>query len=733
MLIETRSLTLIHGREPLLRDLDWGVAEGERWALIGPNGSGKSTLLAALSGKLAANSTGTVRRAPGVWASLVTQGEGVTHLSITATLRDLALEACAPLLQLAAAVEGHARTLEQDSSAAALEAYGGWQALFEERGGFDLDARLASHLGQLGLAHAASHPAHRASGGERRRARLAGALSSGAELLLLDEPTNHLDLATRDALAERLLRRPGALVFASHDRAWIDRVATHVLLLEGGRARPFRGGYRQLQAQLAATAHTQARAERQRQARSEALQKMAEELQRHGHRTAQVRRKRALRELHALPSAATPPPPAPQLALVAKRSAGLVAQFHHLRIAGVIDIGQLTLHAGERLAIVGASGIGKTTLLQLLAGERASDDPRSASWWRPGVALWHADQHRRGIPDDLTPLAALSAWVGPAQASGLLAQVRLANDAWERPTASLSGGERARAGLALLMAREPEVVLLDEPTNDLDVPLIKALEDALDASHATLVVASHDERLIERLGAEVISLEGGDLVRWRGGIGGWRRRQRRLEADLDLTPSTAAVGSEEPEAPDWDAELARAEAVLLDPLRWGGRERERWLERRRVAEEGMLEDWEKVHPHAAPPYRTREGGWRIWGEPTPAGMRVWLEEDAPGESLTLHLQRSEIGLVGHLQLATALDRALTRAAEAALVRGAARLAFYHHPLAAVQIAGAHAPSDFAPLSRGWWVWRRAAMELSEGWRSPPNAARRRRRRRGRVG
>jgi ATPase subunit of ABC transporter with duplicated ATPase domains len=735
MLIEIRSLTLSHGREPLLRDLDWGIAAGERWALVGANGSGKSSLLAALAGKLPSPSSGTLRRAPGVWTSLVAQGEGEADLSAATTLRDLALEACAPLLELATEVEARAHALGDAPSGAALEAYGAWQALFEERGGFDLETRLRSNLGQLALADAAHRSARHASGGERRRARLAGALSSGAELLLLDEPTNHLDLPTRDRLAERLLRHPGAVVFASHDRAWIDRVATHVLLLEGGRARPFRGGYAKARVQLAVAAQAQVRAEKQRRARSEALQAMAEELQRQGHRTAQVRRKRALRELQRLPSATTPPPQTPQLALGATRTAGVVAEFHHLRVDGLIDIGHLALHAGERLALVGASGVGKTTLLRLLAGERESDDPRSEHWWRPGVTLWHADQHRRGIPDDATPLAALGAWVSPAQSHALLAQVRLPHDTWERTAASLSGGERARAGLALLMAREPAVVFLDEPTNDLDLPLIEALEQALQSSHTTLVIASHDERLIAGLDAEVVSLERGDLVRWRGGIGGWRRGERRLEADLDLTPDVREGGSEggsEGEV-DWDLERARAEEILLDPLRWGGRERARWLDRRRLAEEGMLAAWAEVHPPAAPPYRTREGGWRIWGEPTAAGMRVWLEGDAPGESLDLRLQPSEVGLIGHLQLTKALDRALTRHAEAALVRGAARLALYHHRVAAVQIAGPHAPVDFVPLGHGWWVWRRDAMEGSEGWGNPPPPSRHRRRRRRRVG
>jgi ATP-binding cassette subfamily F protein 3 len=738
MLIETRSLSLQRNREPLLRDLSWTLAAGERWALVGANGSGKSSFLSVLAGAPGAAgimSSGSVRRAPGVWLSVVAQGEGDDRLPTGATLHDLALSACSPLLALADELERRAAELGPESGAGDLDSYGRLQALFQERGGYELAARIAANLNQLGLAAAEATSAAHASGGERRRARLAGALASGAEVLLLDEPTNHLDLANRDALAERLLRHPGGVVFASHDRAWIDRVATHVLLMEGGRARAVRGGYRQAQAQVAEQSEAQLKAARLRRKRAEALAAMAAELRSQGHRGAQVRRKRAERELQEqqrLPSATPPPTPA-TLVLRSQPEHGTLARFRHLRAEGIIDLESLALRAGERIALVGPSGVGKSTLLRLLAGERPSDDPRSEAWWRPGTALWHVDQHRRGIPDATTPLEALSAWVSDAQARGFLAQVRLPSEAWSRRADALSGGERARAALALLMARAPDVVLLDEPTNDLDLPMIEALEGALQASRATVVVASHDARLIEALGAEVVTLEGGAWVRWRGGLQGWRRGARRLEPDLEGGSAPSPAPAEAPEV-DWDGERQRAEEVLLDPLRWGERERERWLLRRRIAEEAIMQLWQAEHPPAEPPYRTREGGWRVWGEPCEGGMRAWLEDHPPGAGVSLRLLSGLSGRVAHLVREATDDRCLTRAAEAALLRGAARLALYHHAVDAVQIASATAPADFEPLASGWWVWRRAAMERSEGWRTGAPSPRRRRRRRAlRVG
>jgi ATP-binding cassette, subfamily F, member 3 len=766
MLIETRALTLRRGDRELFRDLTLTVQAGERWGLIGPNGAGKSTLLAALAGGdggprgrpggpgVAAPGTylvdGRVRRAPGVWLAAVDQGEGPQGDDPAATLYDLAHAACAPLVELGAELERRAAALGAAPSSDALEAYGAWQALFGQRGGYDLEARLDEALTRIGLPRAAATPAPSASGGERRRARLAGALVSGADVLLLDEPTNHLDLGTRGWLAEQLQRFRGAVVFAAHDRAWIDAVATHVLVLGEGAPRFVRGGWTVARRGADEVRRAEAKSERLRRRREAELEAMAAELRAQGHRRADVRRRRAERELDAL-RAKPRPAPAPQgpaVALAGGAGGGELARFEHLSAGATLVDVALTLRGGDRWALIGPSGSGKSTLLRLLAGEVESDDPRARRWWRPGTSLWHVDQHRRGIPDDATPLAAVTAWVGAGQAEGLLAATRLPRATWSRPAATLSGGERARAGLALLMAREADVLLLDEPTNDLDLPAIEALEAALVATTATLVVATHDARLVEALGAEVATIEAGALVRWRGGLAGWRRGARRLTAGADAEagggvgePSTRASGGIErlPAAapPDEDAvdrERATADAVLTDPLRWGERETMRWRERRRAAEEALLAAWETSAAPPEPPYRTREAGWRVWAEPVDRGLHVWLDGEETLAHATVLIAATPTGRVGHLVVPRADDRALARWAFHALLHGATRLAVYTHAVEAVQVAADHGPGGFEALAPGWWVRRRAAVERDEGWRragptrSDPRRRTRRRRR-----
>jgi ATP-binding cassette subfamily F protein 3 len=740
MLIETRGLTLRRGDRELLSGFDWAVGAGERWALIGPNGVGKSTLLQALAGGAqAAVQDGDVRRAPGAWVASVAQHEGDAAVPAGASLRDLAWAASAPLRELGTELERRAAALGAAPSATQLEAYGAWEALFHDRGGYDVEARLDEALTRIGLADAAKRDALAASGGERRRARLAGALVAGADVLLLDEPTNHLDLATRGWLAERLVRFGGAVVFASHDRAWIDAVATHVLLFGEGPPRRHEGGYTRSRRAEDERQRTEAKAERLRRKRIAELEAMAAELRAQGHRRAEVRRRRATRELAGLQAVR----PAPRLGrasgveLNAETEGGELARFSHLTAGDVLHDADFALRGGERWALVGPSGSGKTTLLRLLAGETDSEDPRAERWWRAGTSVWFVDQHDRGLPDETAPLDVLAAWVGPARAASLLGQVRLTREAWSRPAATLSGGERARAGLALLMAREADVLLLDEPTNDLDLPMIEALEAALRATRAAVVIATHDARLLETLGAEVVTLEEGACVRWRGGLAGWRRGARRLEpgdpafigppAGFDPGGTGVSPRAElEDEAADVDRERALAEEVLSDPLRWGERERARWRARRRAAEEALLVAWDRHATAALPPYRTREAGWRVWGEPVDAGLRVWLEGDDGLGRATVRVAATAAGRVGHVVTARADDRCLTLSARRALVRGAARLAFYVHGVAAVQVAGAD-PGGFESLAPGWWVWRRPVFEREEGWRRSSSRRRPKRR------
>ena len=747
MLVRTEALTLRRGDRELVRGLELELAAGDRLALVGRNGTGKSTLLAALAGSAAAVVEGRVRRAPGVWWAHVGQAE--SDADAPERLVDLAAASLAPLRALGAEVAATALALGDRPEAAALEAYGALQATFEARGGYAVEGRLVEALERVGLGAVAERPAALASGGERRRARLAGALAAGVDVLLLDEPTNHLDLEARAWLGRRLLAHVGAVVFASHDRALIDAVATHVLVLgEPGPTRVRRGGWSAYVRDRAHTEATDAKATKARARRVAELEAMAAELRAQGHRAAQVRRRRAEREAAALraTAVAAPTAPGPRIALEggATPAGGEVARFAHLTWGAVLDDAALTLNAGERLALVGRNGAGKSTLLRLIAGDLASEDPRARSWWRRGTRVVHVDQLRRGLADEVAPREALASWVSEARADGLLALVGVPRPAWGRPAATLSGGERARTAAALLMAREADVLLLDEPTNDLDLATIEVLEGALARASATIVIATHDARTIEALGAEVVTFESGRLVRWRGGLDGWRRGARRREAGAEGAAIAGAAGAPDPEPAGAIRGSARPGGPGRGAHRRGRRARRpAAVERARTrplarspprprggADRGV----ERRLPAPRPSFRTREEGWTVWADRHEDGLTAWLDGAGgdPTAAVAVRVLTADGRRVAHLVVAGREDRALVGWAWRALAAGAARLAFYVFDVDAVQVAADRAPGGaFAAWAPGWWWWPRAELERAERWRrtSDPPPPRRRRRRR----
>lgn len=728
LLLRTRERDLLRGGITL--------RSGWRVGLVGPNGSGKSTLLQVLAGRRRADE-GRVVRPPGVAVALVDQDAG--HAS-TGDLWALARAELGALLVLERDLErAHARATRDPATGGA---YADVLAAFERRGGFDVDQRLRRDLARVGLpVDAWDVAAANASGGERQRARLVGALHAGADVLLLDEPSNHLDLEGRAWLVERLLGYAGAVMVASHDRALLSRACTHVAWIEGGRLVLRRGGYERAASDALGEHRAAARRASERAKRVEALERMAAELARFGHRGAQARKRRAEREQAALGSvpdlaterAASPPRPLARRPTPGPARPGGVTLLdaRHLQVPGLLDDAALHLTAGQRLAFVGPSGSGKSSVLALLAGERSSTDPRARLRWRDGTSLLYLDQDQRGLDPERTPRAQLSAWVGEARVSGALAEAGVRFDRWDRPCAELSGGERARVALALLAVREADVLVLDEPTNDLDLPGIEALEAALAASPATIVLATHDETLVRALDAEVVAVEQGALVRYRGGIDGYRRGARRLEPSLvggavaateaPAGPLAETRGADaEAEAEAIDRERALVAAALEDPYRWTERALERWRSRRVAAEEALLQAWARSDRSPAPAarFRTRESGLRVEADREGDALRVRL---AGGPALVAQV----VGTVAHLRTERNDGVETLPWAWRALCHGAARLALYVLPVTAVQVSSRVAldGGPFERLDGDWWVAQRTTLEAAEGWLSAPGPAR----------
>ncbi len=517
------------GIAPLLDQVSLGVQEGERIGVVGLNGGGKTTLLEVMTG-IEEPDSGRVSRMNGLRMAVVTQRGALPE---DATVGDVVLAGLAD-----AAAGGEPVVAEHE-----------WAA----------DPRIRNVIEGIGIAGLGMDaPVANLSGGERRRVALAAALVRDLDLLVLDEPTNHLDVEGVQWLAEHLLARRSALVVVTHDRWFLDTVATRTWEVVGGKVESYEGGYNDW---------IFARAERARQADA----------------TEARRRNLARKELAWLrrgPQARTSKPryrveaaealiadvPAPrdnvQLAAFARKRLGrVVIELEDATLTtpdGRELVHDLTwrLAPGERVGLVGVNGSGKTTLLRALAGD--IDPAAGRRIQGQTIRIGWLRQELDDLPTNMRVLEAVSdvaerIMLGDKEVSaGQLAERLGFTPAKQRtPVGDLSGGERRRLQLTRILMSEPNVLLLDEPTNDLDIDTLQQLEDLLDGWAGTLVVISHDRYLIERICDSTWALFGdGKLTNLPGGIEEYLRRRAALAApgrpapaqrDATGGPSNSAV------------------------------------------------------------------------------------------------------------------------------------------------------------------------------------------------
>ncbi len=523
--ITARGVTASYGAEEVLHGVDVTVGPGMRLGLLGPNGAGKSTLLRILAGELppdagAVATTGTVGLLP--QEPDRRPAEQLLHY----LARRTGVEAADTTLQnCAAALDGG-----DDSAATSYaDALQRWLDL----GGADLDARAIAVCGDLGLpADLLDVDTSGLSGGQMARASLAAVLLSRYDVLLLDEPTNDLDLDGLIRLEEFVAGLRGGLVVVSHDREFLKRCVTGVLELDPHNrvARQFAGGW---------DAYVEERSVARRHAREQYDDYVdrREELQGRVQSTREMSVRGAVRAKRKMPDndraargarmeaatsaaakvrsletrlrrldgeAVEEPRKEWQLRLTlpaAPRSGDAVATLR----SAVVTVGAFTLGPvdvdvrwADRVAVVGANGGGKTTFLQALLG-RLSLNSGTASLG-PGVVVGELDQARRAFAGDATVVDVVRKTAPdllPEEVRTLLAKFDLKAAEVGRPAGSLSPGERTRAGLAVLMARGTNCLVLDEPTNHLDLPAIEQLEEALASYVGTLLLVTHDRRLLE--------------------------------------------------------------------------------------------------------------------------------------------------------------------------------------------------------------------------------------------
>ena len=514
----------------ILDEIAAAIALGDRIGLVGPNGAGKTTLLRVAAG-IDEPDLGSVSRKRGLTLGLLAQ-EAHFDLEFMAApdLRSAVRSAAPELLELGARLREleHAHRVEEPQ-------YAELQHRFDVLGGYTLDQRIDETLSGLGFTRDEwTKPPGALSGGEQTRAALARLVIADPDLMLLDEPTNHLDLGALEWLEEHLRRRNGSLLVASHDRAFLDATVERVWELRDRRLTIFRGDYAAYHRQRI---ERDARLDKDVSTQAEQIAREQELVQRyrshrkyakmHEHEArlvrlqeARIEAPKAARKLR-LPTAALVGASGPSRSgeIVVRAEQLVVGYLPRFRRAGspgsdrtagpgageaptteplaVARVPFLAAQRGDRIGIVGPNGAGKTTLLRTIAGDLPPLDGLLTIGM--GVSIGYLAQLRDAAIPGETVLGALTSAISitEGEARGYLARFLFRGDDALKEVRALSGGERSRLELALLGIMPANLLLLDEPTNHLDIPAREAIEAFMANSPATLLIVSHDRRLLE--------------------------------------------------------------------------------------------------------------------------------------------------------------------------------------------------------------------------------------------
>ena len=570
-LLTVENACLAFGHVDLLAHADFQLDAGERVALIGRNGSGKSSLLRALAGQ-AALDDGTVWRQDGLKVAYVPQEpDFVLEREVFATVADGLGDAARLLVDYHAAMHAVA----ESATPAALARLDELQHAVEAADAWRLNQRVEQMLARLGLA--ADVLVSSLSGGGVKRVALARALVSEPDLLLLDEPTNHLDL---DGILwlEGLIREfRGAVVVITHDRVFLDNVATRIAELDRGRLASYPGRFADYQRRKA----EELEAEEKANARFDKVLAQEEVWIRKGveaRRTRNEGRVRRLESLRRERAARRDRLGNVQLAVdTGEKSGQMVAELHNVTkrygSRTVVRDFSTRIMRGDRIGLIGPNGAGKTTLLKLILGEIAPDEGTVRRGTRQQVAYF--DQLR----EQLDPEAPLTEVISPGSdyveiagekkhVIGYLGDFLFAPQRARSPVKSLSGGERNRLLLARLFARPANVLVLDEPTNDLDIETLDLLEELLAGYDGTLFLVSHDRAFLDNVVTQVIAAEGdGGWGEYAGGYADWQRvKQAQAESAARETKSAPAAAPK-PAAPAEKPAAARSSKLSFNEKR----------------------------------------------------------------------------------------------------------------------------------------------------------------------
>jgi ATP-binding cassette subfamily F protein uup len=524
-LLNVRNLKKSMGEKVLIADANLGIAPTDRIGIIGANGTGKSTLLKILAGVEPLDS-GVLSLRQGTQVAYAPQNPDfpagasvLDYLFARGTPVERAVREYEAALE-ALEVAGHTPDLSEEKLSAIHARFSRASADMDATNAWHHESECRAVLSKLGI-HDLETPMGELSGGYRKRVALARALMADADILLLDEPTNHLDADTVSWLEETVARQRGAVVTVTHDRYFLDSVSTRILELERGNLRLFEGNFAYYLEKKAEIENAEASADQRRRTN---LRRELAWLNR-GARARRTHERHRVDRVEDLKNAAPPRRADPlEFATGTRRLGSLIIEAENVTAAipdrTLVEKLTYTFKPGERLGIIGPNGSGKSTLLRIMTGRQEPN----AGTVKVGTTVhigWF-DQESA----DLDPAERAIDWVKRdggellksndgqhLAAERVLERFGFTGQMLYQPIGKLSGGERRRLHLVRVLMTDPNFLVLDEPTNDLDIPTLQALEGFLDNFHGCLVVVSHDRFFLDRTVDALLSIEPDGVAR----------------------------------------------------------------------------------------------------------------------------------------------------------------------------------------------------------------------------
>jgi len=539
MMLRAWSVSKSFGHKEVLKEVNLQINENDRVAIVGPNGVGKSTLIKLLLGEIKPDIGEITRRS-----------ERICYLSQFPLYEpeETVAQSVSKCGQATSKIGKRLHELEElmvsqpsdvDMNEVASE-YAILQEEFQNSDSFEDMDKVKDMLAKVGFTDSnMSKKVAELSGGEKTKIMLARVLmqADGADMLVLDEPTSHLDMATIEWLEGYLIKFPGAVVIVSHDRYFLDRTITQVIEIEGGKVRQFSGNYSDYVMKKKLEIDRQKIAAEKYQVEKDRLERIAEEQhQKEWFKSTHKTRMKMVDRLEEVEA----PEERPELRIVAEttersgKNVITTKEFNVFRgdrqILNDID---LELEVKDKLGIFGANGSGKTTFIKALLGELRWEGD---FWIAPGATIGYFGQGHDLLDPEKTPEEQMMETLSKearSKARGLLAKFYLRAFEVDRPISTLSGGERARVALAIMLSEKRNLLILDEPTNYLDIQARQAVETALKEYQGTMIIVTHDRYLLDSVCTMVAEMKNGHLNVFRGTYTQYKGRVKEVKESVE--------------------------------------------------------------------------------------------------------------------------------------------------------------------------------------------------------